>query len=143
MNIDNWTKAFKKLGSELVEMKLPMKRMYGFEQGLAIVEDGLTIMEERHTEFKEMTIHSMYGKFYCPNPRCNSKRWNSTSCNTSMYYRYDDVQQCGEIIIESGMLRIIRICRHPGGQTPRRADAQAGRRPGGQLISYYILKLDW
>ena len=123
MNIVNWTKAFENLGSELVEMKLPMKRMYGFEQGLAIVEDGLTIMEERHTEFKEMTIHSMYGKFYCPNPRCNSKRWNSTSCNTSMKYRYDDLKKCGEIIIESGLLRIIKRCRRPpsapGGQTPQ------------------------
>ena len=122
MNVTNWNKAFKNLGAELVEQKLPMK-----ERWPPWARNPPQIANERHLEFKEMPINSMYGKFYCPNPRCNSKIWNSTSCTTSMKYRYDDVQQRGEIIIESGMLRIIRICR----------------RPGGQLISYYILKLDW
>jgi hypothetical protein len=97
MNIDNWTKAFENLGAELVTMKLPMKKQY-------IGRSDLTIVEERHLELKEMTIHSMYGKFYCNNPKCKSKNWTwtSTSCNTSMYYRFDKLKQRGEIIIESG-----------------------------------------
>ena len=99
MNIVNWTKAFENLGAELVTMKLPMKRK--------IFRSSLTIAEERHLEFKEMTIHSMYGKFYCTNSKCKFNRWTSTSCNTSMKYRFDEVEQRGEIIIESGQLRII------------------------------------
>lgn len=53
-NAKNWTKSFKNLAPELVEMKFPMDTY-----------------EERHREFAEMTIHSMFGKFYCPN--CKSK----------------------------------------------------------------------
>ena len=119
MNIVNWTKAFENLGAELVTLKLPMIQSSGAtvmvpHQNQPITLGRIpakppkvmyipfTIAEERHLEFKEMTIHSMYGKFYCPNPRCNSKRWNSTSCNTSMKYRYDELKQRGEIIIENG-----------------------------------------
>ena len=101
MNVSNWNKAFKNLGAELVELKLPMKKKYHGSTSVCIAD-------ERHLEFKEMTIHSMYGKFYCPNPRCNSKRWNSTSCNTSMKYRYDELKKRGEIIIENGQLRITK-----------------------------------
>ena len=123
MNIVNWTKAFENVGAELVTLKLPMIQSSGAtvmvpHQNQPITLGRIlsrippkppkvmyipfTIAEERHLEFKEMTIHSMYGKFYCPNPRCNSKRWNSTSCNTSMKYRYDELKQRGEIIIENG-----------------------------------------
>ena len=59
MNTTHWIKAFKNLAIELVEMKLPM------------MSDLRTINENRHLEFTEMTIHSMYGKFFCPN--CKSK----------------------------------------------------------------------
>ena len=61
MNTTNWIKAFKNVAIELVEMKLPM------------MSDLRTIKESRHLEFTEMTIHSMYGKFFCPSPNCKSK----------------------------------------------------------------------
>ena len=110
MNVSNWNKAFKNLGAELVELKLPMK-----ESWPPWVRNPPQIADQRHLEFNEMIIRSMYGKFYCRNPRCNFNRWNSTFCNTSMNYRYDKIGR-GEIIIGNGMLRITRICRRPGGQ---------------------------
>ena len=61
MNTTNWIKAFKNLAIELVEMKLPM------------MSDLRTINESRHLEFTEMTIHSMYGKFFCQSSHCKSR----------------------------------------------------------------------
>ena len=53
-NFEYWTKSFKNLAHELVEMKFPMDTY-----------------EERHREFVEMIIHSMYGQFDCT--KCKSK----------------------------------------------------------------------
>ena len=124
MNITNWNKAFENLGKELVDMKLPIIKNRGQRafrtvyqhqtQRITMAHIGLpqrlpevlyvpfTIAEQRHLDFAEMTINSMYGKFYCPNPKCNSKNWSSTSCNTSMKYRYYEFNQRGEIIIFKG-----------------------------------------
>ena len=90
MNIVNWNRAFEELGAELVEMKLPMRRKWG-------AGPQLTIVEERHLQPKEMIVHSMFGNFYCP--KCKTKSWSSTSCNTAIKYRYDESEQRGEIVI--------------------------------------------
>ena len=99
MSIANWNKAFEALGMELVEMKLPMTQNRGAGANWLTPAPRLTIAEERHLQSKEMTVHSMFGRFYCPNPRCNSKRWSSTSCNTDIKYRFDESEQRGEIVI--------------------------------------------
>ena len=162
MNITNWNKAFENLGKELVDMKLPIIKNRGQRafrtvyqhqtQRITMAHIGLpqrlpevlyvpfTIAEQRHLDFAEMTINSMYGKFYCPNPKCNSKNWSSTSCNTSMKYRYDEFKQRGEIIIESGLLRIIKICRRQGGQMPRRVKSSLfskGHRGAQKMNLFY------
>ena len=100
MNIVNWNRAFEELGAELVEMKLPMRQNGGAGAGWPIATaPRLTIAEERHLQPKVMTVHSMFGKFYCPNPKCKSKSWSSTSCNSDIKYRFDESKQCGEIVI--------------------------------------------
>ena len=60
---------------------------------------GLTIAEGRHLKPREMTVHSMFGRFHCPNPKCKSKSWSSTSCNTDVRYRFDEREQRGEIVV--------------------------------------------
>ena len=59
---------------------------------------GFTIVEKKHLKFKWMNIHSMYGRFYCPNPKCKSN-WSSTLCSTNMKYLFDESKERGEIII--------------------------------------------
>ena len=109
MNIENWSSAFEALAAELVEMKLPMMSgkwedsamWLSGEFGRLSLRDspGLTIAEGRHLKPREMTVHSMFGRFHCPNPKCKSKSWSSTSCNTDVRYRFDEREQRGEIVV--------------------------------------------
>ena len=84
MNNKVWIEAFEKLGSEISFNLSAHKSL---------------LQETRHHEFKEMTIHSMFGKFYCSNPKCKSKSQNSTKCNTDIKYRYNPNKKQGEIQI--------------------------------------------
>ena len=108
MNIDNWSSAFEALAAELVEMKLPMMsgchdsaKWLSGEFGRLSLRDssGLTIAEGRHLKPRDMTAHSMFGRFHCPNPKCKSKSWSSTSCNTDVRYRFDKRKHHGEIVL--------------------------------------------
>ena len=72
-----WKEAFKLLAKEIVD--------------LTVYRDLLN--EPRHHEFKEMTIHSIFGSFGC---NCEWS-WSSNKCNALFEYRYNKWQKRGEI----------------------------------------------
>ena len=121
--LENWNSAF--WLAELVEMKLPMMsgKWEDSASGLSPFEGefgrlslrpapGFTIAEGRHLKPREMTVHSMFGRFHCPNPKCKSKSWSSTSCNTDVRYRFDEREQRGEIVIVEEFGQQCKRCNH-------------------------------
>ena len=80
-NGDLWTRVFMISAAEIVDMSAYKS----------------LLLENRHHEFKEMIIYSMFGRFNCD--RCNSKSWTSTTCNTEIKYRYNPNTEQGEIEI--------------------------------------------
>ena len=56
-NSSNWNSSFENQAKELVK----------FDTFDSILNRG------RHEEFKEMLVHSMFGKFECDNPKCKKR----------------------------------------------------------------------
>ena len=89
MNHENWVNSFNSKAPELTELSTYRRKLI-----------------ERFTNFRDVQIWKMYGKFKCQ----NCYNWTSTQCTTDIKYRYNSSLNQGEIVIEKEYRQSCKRC---------------------------------